>query len=63
MKTYTFFNATTNHVFYESDNLQDTINFYHKVPRRKHCHLIIINNATGEVVRAKLPKEEMQYAV
>ena len=56
MFRYTFYNERTQHVFSNDNDLQAIINFYHKVPRRKHSALIIIDNTTGEVIRYKQPR-------
>lgn len=53
---YTFKNITNGHVFYESDDPKKVINFYHKVPRRKHHVLAIVDNITGELIRTKVPR-------
>lgn len=54
--TYKFFNINTNHTFYTSNNLKQITNFYHKVPRRKHSTLILLNTITGEIIKMKPPK-------
>ena len=53
---YKLFNYNTNHIFYQSDNLQHSINFYHKIPRRKHSTVMLLDTDTGELIRVKLPK-------
>ena len=54
--TYKFFNITTNHTLHQSNNLKEITTFYHKVPRRKHSTLLLINTITGEVLKIKSPK-------
>ena len=56
MFNYTFKNLETNHIFSSSNNLKNLITFYHKVPRRKHSTLVIIDNTTGELLKIKAPK-------
>ena len=53
---YKLFNCDTNHVFHQSDNLTDTINMYHKISRRKHSTVMLLDTDTGELIRVKLPK-------
>ena len=56
MNRYVFLNLNTNHIFYESNELSDIVNFYHKTSRRKHSVLVILDRVTGELVRIKHPK-------
>lgn len=56
MFNYTFKNLETNHIFSSSNDLKTLITFYHKVPRRKHSTLVIIDNTTGELLKIKAPK-------
>lgn len=53
---YKLFNYNTNHIFHQSDNLTDSINMYHKIPRRKHSTIMLLDTDTGELIRVKLPK-------
>lgn len=53
---YKLFNYNTNHIFYQSDNLQHSINFYHKISRRKHSTVMLLDTDTGELIRVKAPK-------
>lgn len=53
---YKLFNYNTNHIFHQSDNLTDCINMYHKIPRRKHSTVMLLDTDTGELIRVKLPK-------
>ena len=55
MKTYiyTFKNIHTNHIFFQSNNLKQIIQFYHKVPKRKTTTILIVNNVTGEIIKMK----------
>lgn len=53
---YTFLNINNNHIFYQSNDLNSVITFYHKVPRRKHHTLAIVDNITGELIRIKSPR-------
>lgn len=53
---YKLFNSNTNHIFQQSDNLNDTLNLYHKIPRRKHSTILLLDTETGELIRVKLPK-------
>ena len=53
---YKLFNTNTNHTFHQSDNLTDTLNMYHKIPRRKHSTVVLLDTDTGELIRIKFPK-------
>lgn len=53
---YKLFNYNTNHIFHQSDNLTDCINLYHKIPRRKHSTVMLLDTDTGELIRVKAPK-------
>ena len=53
---YKLFNHDTNHIFRKSDDLQSCINLYHKIPRRKHSTVVLLDTETGELIRMKLPK-------
>lgn len=53
---YKLFNYDTNHVFHQSDNLTDAINMYHKISRRKHSTVMLLDTDTGELIRVKAPK-------
>ena len=53
---YILFNHDTHHIFCTSDSLQYVINFYHKIARRKHSTILILDNTTGELIRIKAPK-------
>lgn len=60
MYRYTFLNLQTKHVFFETDDLKDLLNFYHKVPRRLTHDLAIQDNETGELVRIKYAKNRKE---
>lgn len=53
---YKLFNYNTNHIFYQSGNLVFILNMYHKIPRRKHSTIMLLDTETGELIRVKLPK-------
>ena len=53
---YKLFNYNTNHIFHQSDDLQPCIAMYHKIPRRKHSTVMLLDTDTGELIRVKLPK-------
>ena len=57
MPKYQFLNIDTQHVFFESDQLEAAIDFYHRVPRRKATTLAIMDTETGELLKIKLSKE------
>lgn len=53
---YKLFNYDTNHIFHQSDSLNDTIDMYHKIPRRKHSTVMLLDTETGELIRVKFPQ-------
>ena len=53
---YKLFNYNTNHTFHQSDDLQPCINLYHKIPRRKHSTVMLLDTETGELIRVKFPQ-------
>ena len=54
MYNYTLQNCQTNKVFFESDNLNKVIEFFHKIPKRKIANsIIVLDNLTGEIVKCK----------
>lgn len=53
---YKLFNINTNHIFHQSDNLTDCINLYHKISRRKHSAVLLLDTDTGELIRMKFPQ-------
>ena len=53
---YKLFNINTNHIFHQSDDLQPCLTLYHKIPRRKHSTVMLLDTDTGELIRVKAPK-------
>lgn len=53
---YKLFNYNTNHIFQQSNDLQSTLTLYHKISRRKHSSVMLLDTDTGELIRVKLPK-------
>ena len=53
MSNYKIFNINTNHTFYQSNNLKQTITFYHKISKRKNSTIILLDNFTGEIIKMK----------
>lgn len=60
MKThrrYIIQNRTSGYILAESDDLHFIKHTWHKIPRRKHCTLILMDTQTGEVMKTRYSKD------
>lgn len=56
MKRYTIENFHTNYILGSFDDLEDATRFYNRTSRRKFGGIVLIDRATGEVIKLKKSK-------
>ena len=52
-RRYIIQNRTTGYILAESDDFYFIKNTWRKIPRRKHCTLILMDTQTGEVMKTR----------
>lgn len=56
-RRYHIQNRTTGYILAESDDLCFIKNTWRKIPRRKHCTLVLLDTQTGEVLKTRYSKD------
>lgn len=56
MQTYSIINTTTKHILTTQTSLEKIKRYWHNIPRRKTSELILVDDATGEILKVKPPK-------
>lgn len=55
-QTYSIINPTTKHILTTQTSLERIKRYWHNIPRRKNSDLILVDDATGEILKVK-PKK------
>lgn len=56
-RRYHIQNKNTGYILAESDDLHFIKHTWHRIPRRKHCTLILLDTKTGEVLKTRYSKD------
>lgn len=56
-RRYHIQNRTTGYILAESDDFYFIKTTWHKIPRRKHCTLVLLDTQTGEVLKTRYSKD------
>ena len=56
-RRYIIQNRTTGYILAESDDFYFIKNTWRKIPRRKHCTLILMDTQTGEVMKTRYSQD------
>ncbi len=56
VQTYSIINTTTKHILTTQTSLEKIKRYWHNIPRRKTSELVLVDDATGEVLKVKPPK-------
>ena len=56
-RRYHIQNQSTGYILAESDDLHFIKHTWHRIPRRKHCTLILLDTQTGEVMKTRYSKD------
>lgn len=56
-RRYHIQNKNTGYILAESDDLYFIKNTWRKIPRRKHCTLVLLDTQTGEVMKTRYSKD------
>ena len=58
-RRYIIMNRTTGYILAESDAFYFIKNTWRKIPRRKHCTLILMDTQTGEVMKTRYSQDHI----
>lgn len=58
-QTYSIINTTTKHILTTQTSLERIKQYWRNIPRRKHSELILVDDATGAILKVKPSKEKM----
>lgn len=58
-RRYHIQNKNTGYILAESDDLYFIKNTWRKIPRRKHCTLVLLDTQTGEVMKTRYSKDQI----
>ena len=52
-------NLNTQHIYFKTNDLNLAKKYFNRIPRRKYCHIHIVDTETYEVVAHKEPTENV----
>lgn len=57
VQTYSIINTTTKHILTIQTSLEEIKRYWNNIPRRKTTELVLVDDATGEILKVKPPRE------